>query len=92
MSPWTPWRLSLSRGARRTLYRAFIVPVYASCCSPSRAPWPRVWMEWMTGTITAMEPDAPTVVVAVSQGKETLTVGGRRSPQAIGPKGKNTVP
>ena len=49
-------------------------------------------MEWMTGTITAMEPDAPTVVVAVSQGKETLTVGGRRSSQAIGPKGKNTVP
>ena len=49
-------------------------------------------MERMTGTIAAMEPDAPTVVVAVPQGKETLTVGCRLSPQAIGPNGKNTVP
>jgi hypothetical protein len=43
----------------------------------------------MTGTITAMEPDAQTVV-AVPQGKETGTVGGRRRLQAIVPQGKNT--
>jgi hypothetical protein len=49
-------------------------------------------MERMTGTITVMEPDAQTVVVAVSQVKETLTVGGLLSPQAMVPKGKKTVP
>jgi hypothetical protein len=49
------------------------------------------WMERMTGTITAMEPDAQTVV-AVSQVKETLTVRGLLSPQAMVLKGKKTVP
>ncbi len=29
-------------------------------------------MERMTGTSTAVEPDAPTVVIAVPQGKETV--------------------
>jgi hypothetical protein len=44
----------------------------------------------MTRTITAMAPDAQTVVVTVPQGKETWTVGGRCSLQASVPTGKNT--
>jgi len=49
-------------------------------------------MERMTGLITAMELDAQRVVVTVPQGEGPGMVGGPRSPQAIMPKEKNTVP